>query len=357
MRRGKHSPAVNPVSEFAEGSSYVPLVTIGMPVYNGARHLEEGVRSLLNQTEGDFALVISDNCSTDATPDICQLLASEDSRIQYHRQSRNLGAVGNFEFLLRTAISPFFMWAAHDDMRSPDCLSESLAILSRNPKAAGCAMAVQIVDDAGSPQRLVGPPTQIDSDNIVRRCRSVTLEAGWFAVYALFRRELLPAVDHLPDFAGWDQSFVFNVALHRSFVITQRPLLVYREAGWVASIGADRRMHWSKEAGEEGHLYSGVVTDMCRYMWECADDAPITRTQRIRLRMHIVRLWIHHHRARELGGNKLRLQAAVAEHQLARSALLLSVRFALAPRPTANEVGRFLRKWWHHVGQGESPCV
>lgn len=346
MSRGNYSPAVNLVSEFAEGSSHVPLVTIGMPVYNGARYLEEAVRSLLKQTEGDFVLLISDNCSTDATPAICQLLASEDPRIEYHRQSRNLGAVGNFEFLLRTARSPFFMWAAHDDIRSPDCLSESLAILSGNPKAAGCATAVQVVDDAGSPRRVVEPPSRIDSDDVVRRCKSITLDAGWFAVYALFRRELLPAVDCLPDCAGWDQSFVFNVALHRPFAITQRPLLVYREAGWDASIGPDRRMRWSKESGEEGHLYNGLATDMCRYMWEQVDDAHITRTQRMRLRIHIVRLWIHHRRVRGLSGNKLRLEAAMAKHQLARLALLVSARFALAPLPTTKEVGRLLKKWW-----------
>src|SRR3954452_14103167 len=91
-----------------------PLVTIGMPVYNGARYLEEAVGSLLSQTEKNFVLIISDNCSTDETPEICARLLAQDPRVRYVRQEMNLGATRNFEYLLRSATSPLFMWAAHD---------------------------------------------------------------------------------------------------------------------------------------------------------------------------------------------------------------------------------------------------
>ena len=43
-------------------------VTIGMPIRNGAEYVEEAIRSLLAQTEGDFILHISDNCWDDSTP-------------------------------------------------------------------------------------------------------------------------------------------------------------------------------------------------------------------------------------------------------------------------------------------------
>ena len=58
-----------------------PPVTIGLPVFNGADYLEQCVRSLLDQTEADFVILISDNCSTDATPEICARLVTEDPRI------------------------------------------------------------------------------------------------------------------------------------------------------------------------------------------------------------------------------------------------------------------------------------
>jgi len=44
-----------------------PLVSIGMPVYNGEKYIRQELNSLLNQTYKNFELIISDNASTDET--------------------------------------------------------------------------------------------------------------------------------------------------------------------------------------------------------------------------------------------------------------------------------------------------
>ena len=49
-----------------------PIVSIGLPVYNGEDFLKYALDSLLSQTFRDFELIISDNASTDNTPKICQ---------------------------------------------------------------------------------------------------------------------------------------------------------------------------------------------------------------------------------------------------------------------------------------------
>ena len=56
-------------------------VSVGLPVYNGERYIEESVRSVLAQTFADFELIISDNGSTDSTVGIVEKLAAEDDRI------------------------------------------------------------------------------------------------------------------------------------------------------------------------------------------------------------------------------------------------------------------------------------
>ena len=48
-----------------------PRLTIGMPVFNGDRWLAETFDSLLRQTFRDFEIIVSDNCSTDETRNIC----------------------------------------------------------------------------------------------------------------------------------------------------------------------------------------------------------------------------------------------------------------------------------------------
>jgi len=108
----------------------VKLVSIGMPVYNGADFLEQAIESVLSQTFSDFELIISDNASTDGTEALCRGFAAKDSRIRYIRQPFNLGAVGNFRFVLDEACGSYFMWAAADDLRSPDFLAENVAFLN-----------------------------------------------------------------------------------------------------------------------------------------------------------------------------------------------------------------------------------
>ena len=51
-------------------SDKTPCVTIGLPVYNGANFLADAVESVLGQTFTDLQLVICDNASTDATPEL-----------------------------------------------------------------------------------------------------------------------------------------------------------------------------------------------------------------------------------------------------------------------------------------------
>ncbi len=51
----------------AASTTRPPRVTIGMPVYNGARHVAKSIESLLVQTFTDFEIIIADNCSSDAT--------------------------------------------------------------------------------------------------------------------------------------------------------------------------------------------------------------------------------------------------------------------------------------------------
>ena len=72
-------------------SAHVPVVSIGMPVRNGQKYIREAIDSLLAQTFEDLELVICDNCSTDATEEICREYMRQDSRVRYFRNERDLG--------------------------------------------------------------------------------------------------------------------------------------------------------------------------------------------------------------------------------------------------------------------------
>jgi len=55
-----------------------PLISIGIPVYNGEKFLSSAIDSIQGQTFQDFELIISDNGSTDRTGEICEKYAAND---------------------------------------------------------------------------------------------------------------------------------------------------------------------------------------------------------------------------------------------------------------------------------------
>ena len=110
-------------------SAHIPIVSIGMPVYNGAEHIRDALDTLLTQTFTDFELIISDNASLDETENICREYAARDNRIRYVRQPQNFRATANFRFVLDQARSEYFMWAAHDDLHDANFIEETLKAL------------------------------------------------------------------------------------------------------------------------------------------------------------------------------------------------------------------------------------
>jgi glycosyltransferase involved in cell wall biosynthesis len=94
----------------------LPLVSIGMPVYNGEEFIQKALDSLLAQDYPNFEIIVSDNASTDKTQEICINYANKDERIKYYRNAKNLGAMPNFDKVLEISQGKYFMWAAHDDL-------------------------------------------------------------------------------------------------------------------------------------------------------------------------------------------------------------------------------------------------
>ena len=126
-----------------------PLVTIGMPVYNGDEYLAEAVSSLLEQTYPAFKLIIYDNASTDQTHKLALAFAARDPRVRVMRQPSKISAVDNFIAVAQQAESEYFCWAAHDDLRNPGFLSSLVEALESQPDAGLAACDCLEIDPDG----------------------------------------------------------------------------------------------------------------------------------------------------------------------------------------------------------------
>ena len=315
-----------------QGPPSAPVVTVGMPVYNGARYLEAAIRSFQRQTHGDFVLVISDNCSTDETPTICTRLAEEDPRIHYVRQGTNLGAARNFEYLIRSADSPYFTWAAHDDTRPPEFLEEALRLLQTDPDAIGCAIGVNLVDESGRFLRYAKPPFGLSSKSPAIRARAVR-EQGYLAIYGLLRLAKMQFDLSVPDILGSDTIFVHRLAMQGRFVVCARPLLVLLD-----------RPIATRQAGSEGHLYQVDARwrDTHRLMLRDTEDAPIPRLQKIRVSTGILTVDFRDWRRVMFNAVKVQREGALVRRRPFEAFLLSLGLVALCPLRVASYVVRYV---------------
>ena len=119
--------------------THIPKVTIGLPVYNGELSLSQSIDSVLKQSFTDFELIISDNASTDSTPEICKNFTQLDNRVVFIRHEKNRGPYWNFNFLLEKANGMYFVWLADDDYWHPDFLLENVNALD-NHKNVVCSI-------------------------------------------------------------------------------------------------------------------------------------------------------------------------------------------------------------------------
>ena len=192
-------------------NNHIPTVSIGMPVYNGEPYIRAALESLLAQTFTDFELIISDNASTDATESICREYAARDSRIDYVRHEKNQGASANFQFVLDQARGEFFIWAACDDVRSPDFISVNLDFLRKNPDFVASTSPVRF-DGGEFDDRKMGDASLAGE----MPQRMVGFFTGWHAngrFYSLMRKDAIGdcrAVN--AHFLGADWAVVLHLA-------------------------------------------------------------------------------------------------------------------------------------------------
>lgn len=111
----------------------MPVLTVGMPVHNGAKWIEIALESILEQSFQDFELVICDNASTDDTEAICRSAAASDPRVRYHRNPRNIGIYGNFNRVFELSSGKYFKWASCSDICLEGFFEKCVAVLEARP--------------------------------------------------------------------------------------------------------------------------------------------------------------------------------------------------------------------------------
>jgi glycosyltransferase involved in cell wall biosynthesis len=186
----------------------IPLVSIGLPVYNGEKSLRQAVDSVLNQDFGDFELIVSDNASADGTEALCREYEKRDQRVRYTRTETNIGASPNHDRAFKLSRGKYFAWMAHDVEQLPGMLSRCVREMNLHaPPVVLAYPRCEQIDEHGRPVGddlpNIGSPDPRPHQRmriVIQRITYVTQHYGLFLAEALRKTRLngsYPSSDHV----------------------------------------------------------------------------------------------------------------------------------------------------------------
>lgn len=259
----------------------LPLVSVGVPVFNGGEQLRFALDALLRQDYERLEVIITDNASTDSTPLLCREYAARDARVRWVRLEHRIAAAENFNLGLRLASGEYFMWAAHDDLREPTFVSKLAAALQSNPAAMLAFCRFDNIDSRGTVIRrfahdwariLAGPHShQLVRFALPDEARS---QKGIF-VYGLFRREALVACGGIAqqktEHIGEDIILLIRLLLRGQFVFVDELLFHYRVRAVIGPGGQHLASHLFKRVfgrtpGHQGNLLLALKRNRLMYV-------------------------------------------------------------------------------------------
>jgi glycosyltransferase involved in cell wall biosynthesis len=132
-----------------------PVVSVVLPVYNGARCVEVAARSILTQTFRNLELVAVNDGSTDGTAEILERLAREDRRVRIIHQE-NQGIAGALNRGLAAARGSLVARMDADDASLPQRIFRQVQYLEANPWVGVLASYCEVRDVAWSGVRRAG---------------------------------------------------------------------------------------------------------------------------------------------------------------------------------------------------------
>jgi hypothetical protein len=193
---------------------HAPVLTIGLPVFNGERYLAEALGSILGQDFRDFQLVVSDNASTDGTAAIVLATAHRDSRVRYVRQPVNRGAAVNFNHVFLSSTTPYFKWACADDVVAGGFLRSAVAELDAHPEAVLCYGETTLISAEGVSLGAHHQGLDLRMADVTERFRKARDHRGLLNVlHGVLRSDALRRTGLMGRFPGSDEALMVELAL------------------------------------------------------------------------------------------------------------------------------------------------
>jgi len=205
-----------------------PLVSVGLPVFNGEMGLAMALNALLKQDYINLEIIISDNGSTDRTPEICEEFLKKDKRIKYYRSSENRGSNWNFNKVFDLSSGKYFMWAAHDDLRELSFVRACVEKLEQFPEAVLCHTHTEMYIENRKERLCVAHLNSFDGvTGLVERYRETLKHFPAIAIYGVYRSSAVKKTHMIQPIIASDLAFIQELSIYGNFVQVPEILFTY----------------------------------------------------------------------------------------------------------------------------------
>ena len=104
-----------------------PLVSVAIPVYNGANYIRDAIDSVLAQTYPNLeVLIVNDGSRDEGLTE--EIALSYGDRIRYFFKS-NGGVASALNLALKEAKGDYFCWLSHDDIYLSEKVAREMEVL------------------------------------------------------------------------------------------------------------------------------------------------------------------------------------------------------------------------------------
>lgn len=214
-----------------------PKVSIFVPAFNREQYLAQTLDSLLNQTFGDFEVIVADDGSTDGTLAVANAYAARDPRIKVvSLQHAGEVSTRNEAINYTNPHSCYLLNHDSDDVSLPTKLETLVRFLDSNPQIAIAGCRAAYFNDAG--QNLGIPEVELTPERIRATFGQVN---SMINSAALIRREVFSAVGgYREEFRSVDDYDFFARALIAKFELANVPDILHLIRLHPNSVGSTR---------------------------------------------------------------------------------------------------------------------
>ena len=270
-------------------------VSVGIPVYNGEKWINETVGSILSQTYGDIEVIISDNATTDNTESICRDLSDKDSRVKYFRNDENIGVANNFNNVFYHSTGDYFKWSSVSDLIMPDFIEKCMDRFSCDDDIAlVCPSTVLFNEEAGTEEKYVDG-LDVSSDSAVERfinyLENIKLNN---IMNGVIKSEALKKTGLFKNFLAADVNMIAELALYGKLVYLPEYLFYRRMEEETATVykPVDEVLAYYNPSRKNMMLFQYWMMDL--YYLQIIKRSPLLATEKKILYRYIIKTMYWH---------------------------------------------------------------